>query len=72
MSEQITRVLLVEDDESHVDLISRAFESHADAFQLEVANSLEEARAHLAEDQPDLLIVIADIRLPDGLGTDLL
>ena len=29
MSEKIIRILLVEDDQTHVDLIRRAFESHA-------------------------------------------
>jgi PAS domain S-box-containing protein len=48
----------------------RAFAAHGGRFQLTIAGSLVEARAHLAEASPNL--VIAGLRLPDGLGTDLM
>ena len=63
-------VLLVEDDASHADLARIAFRSRADEFKLTVVRNLKEARIHLAEATPDLLIV--DLVLPDGMGTELL
>ena len=63
-------ILLVEDEELHADLVRRAFEAYPHRFHLAVAGSLKEARAYLAKTQPDL--VIADLRLADGQGTDLL
>ena len=70
MDERTAHILLIEDQEAHVELVCRAFESHASQFRLTVAGSLQEARASLAESRPDL--VIADWLLPDGRGTELL
>jgi len=70
MDEQTFHILLVEDEESHAELMRRAFDSCAGQFHLTVAGSLEEARACLAESKPNL--VIADLLLPDGRGTELL
>ena len=70
MNEQVTHILLVEDEKAHVELVCRAFEAHRGRFHLSVAGSLAEARACLAEAPPHL--IIADLRLPDGLGTGLL
>lgn len=65
------RVLLVEDDEGHAKLISRAFNAFpGGGFLVDVASTLNEARQYLADNLPD--IVIADINLPDGKGTELL
>ncbi len=62
-------VLLVEDEEAHAELIQLSFESRAD-IRLTVARSLEEARAHLAQSRPDMMII--DSLLPDGRGLELL
>ena len=62
-------VLLVEDDEGHAELIRRAFEDHGSA-RLDVAIDLASARRAAAASAPDL--IITDLRLPDGAGTDLL
>jgi len=70
MSARRSRILLVEDDEDHASLITRVFEESVDDFELTWAASLAEARERLAEATPDL--VIADLRLPDGAGTELL
>ena len=70
MNEQVIHILLVEDEEAHADLVCRAFEAHGKMFNLSVAGSLAEARACLAESPSHL--IIADLRLPDGLGTGLL
>lgn len=70
MNEQATYILLIEDEEAHSDLVRRAFESQVSPARLTVVTSLQEARACLAESQPDL--VIANWVLPDGRGTELL
>ncbi len=70
MNEQFAHILLVEDEEAHVELVRRAFEPHLDRFHLTVATSLAEAQACLSEFLPHL--IIADLGLPDGLGTGLL
>ena len=70
MNEQTIRILLVEDEEAHADLVCRAFESQAGQARLTVVGSLREARACLVESLPDL--VIADWVLPDGRGMELL
>jgi PAS domain S-box-containing protein len=64
-------VLLVEDDAAHAELARRAFETRPQAFVVAVAETLEAARASLAEPSPPD-IVIADWRLPDGEGVELL
>ncbi len=65
------RVLLVEDDPSHAELARRGFDAQPGAFVVSVAETIEGARKALASpDPPD--VVIADWRLPDGEGVDLL
>ena len=65
------QVLLVEDDPAHAELARRAFDARPGAFAVRVADTVEAARAALrASTPPD--IVIADWRLPDGEGVDLL
>ena len=67
---QMVHILLVEDEEPHAELVRRAFESHNDRVRLTVAGSLQDAQICLEEFRPDL--VIADLVLPDGRGTELL
>ena len=64
-------ILLVEDDEAHAELVCRAFESTPET-NIRLAEDLRSAHAQLTDHgwQPD--IIITDLRLPDGLGTDLL
>ena len=62
------RVLLVEDDESHAELICRAFED-SPAYVITVAHRLGDALRLLEQALPDM--VIADLRLPDGRGIEL-
>ncbi|MBN2476970.1 MAG: PAS domain S-box protein [Pirellulales bacterium] len=64
------RILLVDDDVGHQELIARAFASSDFQAHLLTAATLREARAHLRQSFPDLLIV--DLLLPDGRGTELL
>ena len=72
MNERTIHILLVEDEEAHAELVQRAFDrsSRADQFRLTLADSLQSARARLAESLPDL--VITDWILPDGHGIELL
>ncbi len=63
-------VLLVEDEESHIELIQRSFESRGNLIRMKVARSLREARSTLGDQLPDLAII--DLKLPDGDGTELL
>ncbi len=68
MREGTIDVLLVEDEEAHAELMQLSFEARDD-IRLEIASSLEEARALLARSTPDMAIV--DSLLPDGRGLDL-
>ncbi len=69
--EQLLRILVVEDEDAHAELICRAFEAVGHGYYaVTVARSLKEARAHVDAVLPDL--VIADLLLPDGRGTELL
>ena len=70
MDDKTVKILLVEDEKAHVRLIQRAFDSRAGQASLTVASTLQEGRARLAESAPDLMI--ADLVLPDGRGTDFL
>ncbi len=63
-------LLLVEDDESHVELIKRSFESGNDNFEILNARNLAEAKNLLFQVNPD--IILCDWRLPDGDGIELL
>jgi len=65
----VTNVLVVEDNAAHAELIGAAFDGGVD-FHLRLAPSLHDARKAIAEEAPEL--VIADMLLPDGRGTDLL
>ena len=64
------KVLAVEDDSGHAELIRRAFEYSPLRADLLVAPTLAEARRRLAESPPDVMLV--DMLLPDGKGTELL
>jgi PAS domain S-box-containing protein len=65
------RVLLVEDEAAHVRIAQRAFDSRGGgAFELTCAESVAAARQAIAKSHP--LLVIADVKLPDGRGLDLI
>jgi len=64
------RILLVEDDGGHLGLIRRAFQTRGPEMSLSIATTLAEARHCLARSTFDLLIT--DLVLPDGRGTQLL
>lgn len=66
------RLLLIEDDESHVELIQRAFGAWQSLFDVAVASTLREARTLLADANHGFDLIICDWRLPDGDGLELL
>ncbi|MEK6728591.1 MAG: ATP-binding protein [Planctomycetota bacterium] len=63
-------ILLVEDDDAHIELIRRSFQSQESGLSLTALNNLQDAKNYLKKSTPDL--VITDYLLPDGKGTDLL
>ncbi len=67
---EVMRVLLVEDDDAHAELISESFRSAENAAQLSVVTTVADAVDYLAHQTPDILIT--DLLLPDGEGTQLL
>lgn len=70
MKKNLTQILLVEDDEAHVELVKRAFEPYSGRIWLTIASSLKKAVDSIENTKPDL--VITDMMLPDGEGVDLL
>jgi PAS domain S-box-containing protein len=70
MMDDSIHILLIEDDPAHAELIQRAFEDRGNGVRLSVAQTLSEARAHLTDFQP--VLIIADWRLPDGESSELL
>ena len=63
-------LLIVEDDESHIELIQRAFEAQPDCVSLTFARTLKGAKEMILAHPPDL--IIADWLLPDGKGGELI
>jgi two-component system response regulator PilR (NtrC family) len=61
-------LLIVDDEASLRDFLSIVFEE--DGWRVESAQSLEQARAALQKEEPDL--ILCDLMLPDGSGIDLL
>jgi len=70
MMDNTVHILLIEDDPAHAELIQRAFEDRGGEARLTIVNTLEEARAHMQNFKPTL--IIADWRLPDGESSALL
>jgi len=70
MDQKEIRILLLEDDEAHVYVLNRIFRSHFQTFLIKSVGTLKEAREALNTFSPDL--VLADLLLPDGTGTELL
>jgi PAS domain S-box-containing protein len=70
MESETINILLVEDEEAHAEAVKRAFRQTENRINLTWVSTIQEAFASLERSVPDL--VIADWRLPDGKGTDLL
>lgn len=63
-------ILLVEDDFSHGELVQHLFEKQSPHVRLSIVSTLAQARKCIAADPPSL--IIADLKLPDGNGIDLI
>jgi PAS domain S-box-containing protein len=72
MTDEPTRILLVEDEPAHAELVRRAFEARGQQSQLQVAETLAEVRRYLSAHAGPPHLVISDWRLPDGDGMELL
>lgn len=75
MNRQEKTILIVEDNPAHIELIARAINNSRQHFNVMVAKSLGEAQfiiKSLKLNGKKLDLIIADVILPDGLGTDLL
>lgn len=70
MSNETIKILLIEDEDPHAELIQRAFEDQNSHVQIKRVKSLTEARAQMLVEEPAL--IIADWRLPDGESMELL
>ena len=70
MSNKSIKVLLVEDELGHAKLVMRAFRNASFENKVLIATTLQEARVQIYDNPPDL--VICDLVLPDGRGTELI
>jgi len=59
-------LLVVDDQPELLDMLSRAFER--ESYRVSLAGTLAAARASVAADAPDVLVL--DVELPDGNGVD--
>jgi light-regulated signal transduction histidine kinase (bacteriophytochrome) len=64
-------ILLVEDDDSHAELICRAFEDVGSFWDVQHVLELSDAFSWLEKRSESPALVIADYLLPDGTGLDL-
>ena len=69
MADDTVKILLIEDEDAHMEAVKRAFQPYADTMYLTCAGTIREAMRLLGESIPHL--VIADWLLPDGKGTDI-
>ncbi|MBJ6724127.1 response regulator [Geomonas sp. Red875] len=70
LARQKRKILVIEDDESHAELIRRGFSDCDSSYELTVADSLRTAQSEILSRSYD--IVLTDYRLPDGDGRDII
>ena len=69
-AEELTRILLVDDDTNYLDLTNRWFKRRGqEGYATDCAHSIQQAVACLVSNVYDCVIV--DFHLPDGYGTDI-
>lgn len=64
----VLNILIIEDEEAHVELIKRTFESFKE-YEIFFAGNITEGKKFISEKKFDL--IISDWKLPDGEGIDL-
>ena len=70
MTEKTISILLVEDNPAHIELIQRAVEDSGSRADLQVCENISQATQAIESNLPNL--VITDLNLPDGRGTELI
>ena len=65
----IINVLVIEDEESHIELIKRALQKH-EQYNLVFAGNIKEGKEFINSNQ--FCLILSDWRLPDGEGIDLI
>lgn len=63
-------LLIVDDEEAHIEAIRRAFDVAEVKADIHAASTLWEYRAHIAAQLPDLALI--DLNLPDGRAVEIL
>ncbi len=69
MYEENLRIVVVEDDPGHAELLLRSFDD-APEFAIALTDTIKAARSHIMQEPPDL--VLTDYLLPDGAGKEVL
>ena len=64
MGQELIRILVVEDELSHANAITRCLLSSGAAYEVVIADSLHQCRQQIATFCPDILLL--DLNLPDG------
>ena len=65
-----TRVLIVEDEQSHAAMIKHHLKAHSPMIDVAIANSLRQCVEEIEACCPDILLL--DLNLPDGMAIDYL
>ncbi len=64
----ITSITIIEDDLKYALLLKKVIDSNSELACIEIYNNLKSSLSGLAQKVPD--VVLLDIQLPDGLGSD--
>ena len=70
MKDNTLSILLVEDNPAHVELVRRAYEDGECKCELNVCANIADAISFIKKTKPD--VVVTDLNLPGGRGTDLI
>ena len=70
MNHEGIKLLIVDDEEAHIESIRRAFRESGVKAEIRAAGTLREYRESIAADQPDIALI--DLNLPDGRATEAL
>lgn len=72
MTTALRRVLNLEDSPADADLARRALARSAPDTVVEIVHTVAAAIARLQAGAPDIEVILADLKLPDGSGLDVL